>query len=118
MKDAKLKLDALAVFCLTVGTWALIVPGVLPAGEAENNSHAKSIGYAGSMSCGSVTRDSTSSGPPPAMGWPCSPTPLTLPEELTPQAKEVKIGKSSYRADIAGETGWILEKAPKGQKKI
>ena len=38
-------------------------------------------------------------------------------KNLTPQAKEVKIGKSSYRADIAGETGWILEKAPKGQKK-
>jgi Tfp pilus assembly protein PilF len=38
-------------------------------------------------------------------------------KNLTPQAKEVKIGRTSYRADIAGETGWILEKGLKGQKK-
>jgi Tfp pilus assembly protein PilF len=39
-------------------------------------------------------------------------------KNLTPQAKEVKIGKFSYHVDIAGDTGWILEKGPKGQKKF
>jgi tetratricopeptide (TPR) repeat protein len=38
-------------------------------------------------------------------------------KNLTPQAKEVKIGKFSYRAEITDNTGWVLEKRPKGQKK-
>jgi len=37
-------------------------------------------------------------------------------KNLTPQLKEVKIGKFLYRADIAGETGWILEKGPRAKK--
>ena len=38
-------------------------------------------------------------------------------KSLTPQAKEIKIGKYSYRADITGESGWVVEKGPKGEKK-
>jgi len=118
MKGAKLKLDALAVLCLTVGTWALIVPGVLQAGEAENNPHAKSIGYAGSMSCRECHERFYQLWSTSRHGLAMQPyTSDFAKKNLTPQAKEVKIGKSSYRADIAGETGWILEKAPKGQKK-
>jgi tetratricopeptide (TPR) repeat protein len=38
-------------------------------------------------------------------------------KNLTPQAHAVKIGRFSYRPDITGETGWIVERGPKGQKK-
>ncbi len=38
-------------------------------------------------------------------------------KNLTPQSREVRIGKSSFRADIAGEPGWILETGPQGQEK-
>jgi len=38
-------------------------------------------------------------------------------KNLTLQPKGIKIGKFSYRPDIAGETGWILEKGPKGEKR-
>jgi hypothetical protein len=66
-----------------------------------------------------ATRGSTSSGPPPDTAWPCS-QPYTADfanKNLTSQAKEIQIGKSSYRTDINRETGWILEKGAKGQKK-
>ncbi len=36
---------------------------------------------------------------------------------LTPQAKDLVIGKYRYRADIGPQAGWVLETDPKGKKK-
>jgi tetratricopeptide (TPR) repeat protein len=36
---------------------------------------------------------------------------------LTPQQKDVAIGKYRYRADIGPRVGWVLETDPKGKKK-
>jgi tetratricopeptide (TPR) repeat protein len=36
---------------------------------------------------------------------------------LTPQTKDLAIGKYRYRADIGSQAGWVLETDPKGKKK-
>ncbi|MFA6220787.1 MAG: tetratricopeptide repeat protein [Desulfomonilaceae bacterium] len=38
-------------------------------------------------------------------------------KKLSPQTTEIVIGDSKYRADIAGENGWVIEQAPEGEKK-
>ena len=37
--------------------------------------------------------------------------------KLSPQTEEIVIGDSRYRADIAGENGWVIERGPEGEKK-
>ena len=59
---------------------------------------------------------STSSGPPPCTGLPCSPIRLEFAAvRLTPQEKEITIGKFKYRADIS--EGAVIETGAKGTKK-
>jgi hypothetical protein len=41
-------------------------------------------------------------------------TPEFARKNLTPQADQIKIGKHTYRTDIA--RGWVVEKGPKGEK--
>ena len=36
---------------------------------------------------------------------------------LTPQAKDLVIGRQRYRADLGPQAGWVLETGPKGKKK-
>ena len=35
---------------------------------------------------------------------------------LTPQAKDLVIGRQRYRADLGPQAGWVLETGPKGKK--
>ena len=44
-------------------------------------------------------------------------TPEFARANLTPQTKDLVIGKERYRADIGPKAGWVLETDPKGQKK-
>jgi len=63
-------------------------------------------------------RTSTSSGPLPGIGWRCNPyTAEFASKELIPQVNDIKIGESTYRADLSGATGWVLEKGSNGEKK-
>jgi len=44
-------------------------------------------------------------------------TPEFAKANLTPQKKDLAIGKYRYRADIGPQAGWVLETDPKGKKK-
>ena len=44
-------------------------------------------------------------------------TPEFARTNLTPQTKDLVIGKYRYRADIGSKAGWVLETDPKGKKK-
>jgi tetratricopeptide (TPR) repeat protein len=44
-------------------------------------------------------------------------TPEFARAHLTPQTKDVVIGKERYRADIGPKAGWVMETGPKGKKK-
>jgi tetratricopeptide (TPR) repeat protein len=95
----------------------LIDSGVSQGLGAEKISPAKSMGYAGSVSCRECHEKFYQLWSTSRHGLAMQPyTADFAKKNLTPQPKEVKIGKFSYRADIAGDTGWILEKRPKGQK--
>ncbi len=37
--------------------------------------------------------------------------------KLSPQTEDIVIGDSRYRADISGDTGWVIERGPEGEKK-
>ena len=37
--------------------------------------------------------------------------------KLTPQKEDIVIGTHRYLADISGDTGWVIERVPKGEKK-
>ena len=44
-------------------------------------------------------------------------TPEFAKANLTPQAKDLVIGKHRYRADIGPKAGWVAETNPSGKKK-
>ena len=44
-------------------------------------------------------------------------TPEFARSNLTPQTKDLVIGKERYRADIGPKAGWVMETGPKGKKK-
>jgi hypothetical protein len=118
MRRTKLALTVLVVLCLIVAIWALVDSGISQAVGAEKNPSPKSMGYAGSVSCRECHEKFYQLWSTSRHGLAMQPYTVGFAKEnLSPQAKEVKIGKSSYHADIAGETGWVQEKRPKGQKK-
>ena len=118
MGRSKLVRRVLIVLFLTVAIWALISTGVSQAVGGEKISPAKSMGYAGSVSCRECHERFYQLWSTSRHGLAMQPyTSDFAKKNLTPQEKEVKIGKSSYRPDIAGDNGWILEKGPKSQKK-
>jgi len=118
MEKIKLELTILVVLCLTVATWLLVCPGGSQVAGQEINPSAKSMGYAGSVSCRECHERFYQLWSSSRHGLAMQPyTSDFAKKNLTPQPKEVKIGKLSYRPDITGETGWIVEKGPKGQKR-
>ena len=38
-------------------------------------------------------------------------------KKLTPQKEDIVVGDHRYRADISGDTGWVIERGPEGEKK-
>ena len=38
--------------------------------------------------------------------------------KLSPQTEDIVIGDARYRADIGGDTGWVVERGPQGEKQI
>jgi tetratricopeptide (TPR) repeat protein len=103
---------------LVVCIWLLGGLGEFPASGQEKKPAAKIQGYAGSVSCRECHEKFYQLWSTSRHGLAMQPyTADFAMKNLTPQAKEVKIGKTSYRVDIAGETGWILGRGPKGQTK-
>jgi tetratricopeptide (TPR) repeat protein len=114
----KWTLMVLIVLCLTAAIWTLTDSVLSPAVGAEKHPSPKSMGYAGSVSCRECHEKFYQLWSTSRHGLAMQPyTADFAKKNLSPQVKEVKIGKVSYRVDIAGGVGWILEKGPKGQKK-
>ncbi len=106
------------ILYLIVCIWLLGGLGEFPAIGQEKKPAPKVQGYVGSVSCRQCHERFYQLWSTSRHGLAMQPyTADFATKNLTPQAKEVKIGKYSYRADIAGESGWVVEKGPKGQKK-
>jgi len=96
----------------------VLVAGISISLAAEDKAPSRSKGFAGSGSCRECHERFYQLWSTSRHGLAMQPyTADFAKKNLSSQAKEVKIGKTSYGVDIAGETGWILEKGPKGQKK-
>ncbi|MGZ6220961.1 MAG: tetratricopeptide repeat protein [Syntrophales bacterium] len=103
---------------LVVCIWLLGGLGEFPAIGQEKKPSSKVQGFVGSASCRQCHEKFYQLWSTSRHGLAMQPyTADFAKKNLTPQAKEVKIGKFSYHADIVGETGWVVEKGPKGQKK-
>ena len=111
MGRAKLALTVLAILCPTVATWALVDSGVSQAFGADKNPSAKSLGYAGSVSCRECHERFYQLWSTSFHGLAMQPyTAQFAKAKLTPQKKDITIGKSSYETDIRGDKGWVIEK--------
>jgi tetratricopeptide (TPR) repeat protein len=111
MGRTKLALTGLVVLCLTGATWVLVDSGVSQATGADKNPSAKSLGYAGSVSCRECHEKFYQLWSTSFHGLAMQPyTPQFAKVKLTPQKKDIVIGKSSYEAEISGDKGWVIEK--------
>ncbi len=108
---------SLVILTLVACIWFLGGLGEFPAIGQEKKPAAKVQGYAGSLSCRECHEKFYQLWSTSFHGLAMQPYTADFAKNLTSQAKEVRIGKSSYRPDIAGKTGWIQEKDSKGQKK-
>jgi tetratricopeptide (TPR) repeat protein len=94
----------------------LIIVGLSWPAHSQVKEQAVSLGYAGSESCRQCHERFYQLWSTSRHGLAMQPYSAEFTKKnLTPQAGEVKIGKTSYKADIA--QGLIVEKGPKGQKK-
>jgi len=111
MRKIKLRLTFFIILCFIVATWALIDLGISQAVGAEKNPSPKSMGYAGSKSCRECHERFYQLWSTSFHGLAMQPyTPQLAKAKLTPQKKDITIGKSSYEADINGDKGWVVEK--------
>ncbi len=104
--------------CLILVAW--VVGGFSPAPvlAVEDQAPAKTKGYAGSVSCRECHERFYQLWYGSRHGLAMQPyTPEFAPKELTPQQKEIKIGKLSYRADISGSTGFVRERGVGKEKR-
>jgi len=111
MGRTKLVLTVLAILCPILATWALVDLGVSPAVGADKNPSTKFLGYAGSVSCRECHERFYQLWSTSFHGLAMQPyTPQFAKAKLTPQKKDIAIGKNSYEADISGDKGWVVEK--------
>lgn len=98
-------------------TLALTVIGqVLPATAQEAKRAFIDQGYAGSESCRQCHERFYQPWSTSRHGLAMQPyTPEFAKKNLSSTAKDIKIGKASYRTDV--NAGLIIEKGPKGEKK-
>ena len=85
--------------------------GEFPAIGQERKPPPKVQGYAGSVSCRECHERFYQLWSTSFHGLAMQPyTPQFAKAKLTPQKKDITIGKSSYEAEIRGDKGWVIEK--------
>lgn len=88
------------------------------AEESAPSVSASSDRYTGSTSCRKCHEKFYQLWAPSRHGLAMQPYTAELARnKLSPQIEEIVIGDSRYRADIAGDTGWVIERGPEGEKK-
>lgn len=104
--------------CLIVAAWLVGGLGPSPVLAARDPATAKSKGFAGSVSCRECHERFYQLWSGSRHGLAMQPYTVEFAQrELTPQKGEIKIGKSSYRADISGSTGYVREREAGSSKK-
>ncbi len=101
---------------LGVALALMILNLALPAGAEKRTPDSMLHDYAGSKSCVQCHERFYKLWSTSRHGLAMQPYTLEFARKnLSPQPREINIGKDTYRADTTG--GWVIEKGPNGQKK-
>jgi tetratricopeptide (TPR) repeat protein len=108
-----------AVFLAVVCTQMMVQgPSPVIASDSAARGPVVSESYTGSVSCRKCHEKFYQLWAPSHHGLAMQPYTAELARnQLTSQTEEIVIGNSRYRADIAGESGWVTERGPEGEKK-
>lgn len=116
MAKSKLIYGVTFIACLALAAFSFLLLGCLVF-AVEGGASPKTGGFAGSVSCRECHEKFYQLWSTSRHGLAMQPyTAEFAKTNLTHQSEAVKIGRFSYRADIAGETGLVREDGPEGQK--
>ena len=118
MKKYRIGMTVGTIFFIALGSWTVQQFTVATAGDKTPSTRSHTEGYTGSSSCRKCHEKFYQLWAPSHHGLAMQPyTPELGRKKLTPQAEEIAIGDFGYRADIKGDTGWVIERGPEGEKK-
>jgi tetratricopeptide (TPR) repeat protein len=107
-----------ATLAIVVGAWEALGHAPVTAQGTAHISGSPTVRYTGSVSCRKCHEKFYQLWAPSHHGLAMQPYTAELArKKLSPQNEAIVIGDSRYRADIAGETGWVVERGPQGEKK-
>ncbi len=113
-----LTMRCIAVFGLAVGVSLFQGSALSFAAGAEKKPPPGSKGFAGSASCRECHEKFYQLWSTSRHGLAMQPYTVEFArKQLSAQVNEIKVGGSSYRADISGSTGWVHERGSEGEKK-
>ncbi len=106
------------MFLLVVGAWTPEQRTAVIAAETSPASFSTPQRYTGSISCRRCHEKFYQLWAPSHHGLAMQPYTAELARnKLSPQTDDIVIGDSRYRAEITGDTGWVIERGPAGEKK-
>ncbi|MHB8202604.1 MAG: tetratricopeptide repeat protein [Desulfomonilaceae bacterium] len=118
MKKNKTGMIMFVVFIITMVSLIFFYYTSVTANESPPSVSISSDRYIGSTSCRKCHEKFYQLWAPSHHGLAMQPyTAEFARNRLSSQTDEIVIGNSRYRADVAGDTGWIIEQGPEGQKK-
>lgn len=118
MKKAIARITVGVIVCMVFCSWAFHQSEHAAAEGISAENGSPKDRYTGSVSCRKCHEKFYQLWAPSHHGLAMQPYTQELARtKLAPQSKDTVIGDCRYRADIAGETGWVIEHGPKGEQK-
>ena len=118
MKKNRIAITIFWVFLITLGSLASVddIPAI--AAGFSHDVSGEQDRYKGSTSCRKCHEKFYMLWAPSHHGLAMQPYTAELArDKLSLQTEGIVIGGSRYRADVAGDTGWVIERGPEGEKK-
>ncbi|MGC8603291.1 MAG: tetratricopeptide repeat protein [Desulfomonilaceae bacterium] len=108
----------MSVVFVTIVSLTFFYYASLSANEPPPSVSVSSDGYTGSTSCRQCHEKFYKLWVPSHHGLAMQPYTVELARaKLSLQTDEIVIGDSRYHADVTGDTGWVIEQGPEGERK-
>ncbi len=107
-----------AIFLVALGAQMVQSPRSVIGGEPTSGRSDDAQSFTGSVSCRKCHEKFYQLWAPSHHGLAMQPYTAELArKQLSPLHEEIVIGDFRYGADITGESGWVIERGPEGEKK-
>ena len=107
-----------ALLVMVFGSWGFLKLLAASPEDTAPRSHSSSHSYTGSASCRKCHEKFYQLWAPSHHGLAMQPYTAELAHnKLSPQVEDIIIKDYRYRADITGDTGWVIERGPEGETK-